>query len=48
MKFVGWILEVMKGLMVKKCFKLKKEGKMLEDKVEMVKVFSFNKFDNED
>ncbi|XP_022554961.1 uncharacterized protein BNAC03G27640D isoform X2 [Brassica napus] len=40
--------EVMKGLMAKKCSKSKKEGKMSEDKVEMVKAFSSNKLDNED
>ena len=38
----------MKGLMAKKCSKSKKEGKMSEDKVAMVKAFSSNKLDNED
>ena len=38
----------MKGLMAKKCSKSKKEGKMSEDKVEMVKAFSSNMLDNED
>ncbi|KAF3511196.1 hypothetical protein F2Q69_00002538 [Brassica cretica] len=40
--------KVMKGLMAKKCSKSKKEGKMSEDKVAMVKAFSSNKLDNED
>lgn len=40
--------EVMKGLMAKKCSKLKKEGKLSEDKLEMVKAVSSNKLKNED
>uniref|UniRef100_A0A1J3C9Q6 Uncharacterized protein n=1 Tax=Noccaea caerulescens TaxID=107243 RepID=A0A1J3C9Q6_NOCCA len=40
--------EVMKGLMAKKCSKLKKEGKLSEDKLEMVKAVSSNKLENED
>ncbi|CAA7021809.1 unnamed protein product [Microthlaspi erraticum] len=39
--------EVMKGLMAKKCSKLKKEGKVSEDKLEMVKALSSNKLENE-
>lgn len=35
--------EVMKGLMAKKCSKLKKEGKLSEDKLEIVKAVSSNK-----
>ncbi|KAG7537336.1 hypothetical protein ISN44_As13g012340 [Arabidopsis suecica] len=40
--------EVMKGLMAKKCSKLKKEGKGSEDKLEMVKAINPTKLDNED
>ncbi|KAL1213762.1 hypothetical protein V5N11_009943 [Cardamine amara subsp. amara] len=39
--------EVMKGLMAKKCSKLKKEGKGSDDKLEMLKAISY-KLDNED
>ncbi|CAH8279109.1 unnamed protein product [Arabidopsis lyrata] len=40
--------EVMKGLMAKKCSKLKKESKWSEDKLEMVKAINSTKLDNED
>ncbi|ESQ43642.1 hypothetical protein EUTSA_v10016001mg [Eutrema salsugineum] len=40
--------EVMKGLMAKKCSKLKREGKVLEDNLEMMKAISSTKLDNED
>lgn len=38
----------MKGLMAKKCSKLKKESKWSEDKLEMVKAINSTKLDNED
>ncbi|KAG7533653.1 hypothetical protein ISN45_Aa08g012680 [Arabidopsis thaliana x Arabidopsis arenosa] len=40
--------EVMKGLMAKKCSKLKKESKGSEDKLEMVKAINSTKLDNTD
>lgn len=38
----------MKGLMAKKCSKLRKEVKGSEDKLEMEKAISSTKLDNED
>lgn len=38
----------MKGLMAKKCSKLKKQGKVSEDQLKMVEAMSSTKLDKED